>query len=149
MKKIVVLLGVFLVCLTGCGSKTKTMVCTRTLNQGEISMDLRYEVTYKKNDVEVVKSIEKVKSDSSEVLDVYKKTIEETYKPYNGIEHYNYEVKIDNDTLTSTVTIDYSKVDTSKLLEIDSANGKLIKDGKINIDDIKSAYESVGATCEK
>ena len=35
------------------------------------------------------------------------------------------------------------------MLEIDSANGQLIKDGKIKIDDLKSAYESAGITCEK
>ena len=35
------------------------------------------------------------------------------------------------------------------MIEIDSSNGQLIKDGKINIDDLKSAYSAAGITCEK
>ena len=74
--------------------------------------------------------------------------LKDIYSPYKDVEHYEYNVDISGNTLTSTTKIDYSKIDTDQLIEIDSANGTLIKDGKINIEDIRSAYESVGATCE-
>ena len=43
---VVLLLGVLIV--TGCQNKeeTKTMTCTRTINQEQASMDLSYKVTY-------------------------------------------------------------------------------------------------------
>jgi hypothetical protein len=40
------------------------------------------------------------------------------------------------------------KIDTKKLIEIDSANSQLIKDGKVKISDVKSLYEQLGATCK-
>ncbi|MCI9280047.1 MAG: YehR family protein [Bacilli bacterium] len=151
MKKIMMLIVVSLFCLTGCGNETKTMTCTRSMNQNGLGMDLRYEVEYSKNTVTKVKSIEKVTSSSKDVLENYKEAVEAIYEPYKDVEHYNYELKIDGDTLTSTLEVDYSKVDTKKMIEIDSANAQLIKDGKIKIDDIKAMYESssVGATCTK
>jgi len=60
----------------------------------------------------------------------------------------NYGISVDGNTLTSTVDIDYAKIDTKKMIEIDSANGQLIKDGKIKLEDLKSAYETIGASCE-
>lgn len=148
MKKIIVLVGLCLLFVTGCGSETKTMVCTRTANQNGMEIDLRYEVEYTKDTVDLVTSTEKIKSDSKETLETYKEAVEKTYAPYKDIEHYEYEVKIEDKTLTSIAKINYAKIDTDKLIEVDSANGQLIKDGKINIEDLKSAYEAVGATCE-
>lgn len=148
LKKTAILVLMALFFTTGCGS-TKTMVCTRTANQNGMEMDLRYEVEYSKSDVNVVKTTEKIKSSSPTLLETYKETIEAAYEPYKEIEHYNYNVTIEGDTLISTTEINYAEIDTDKLLKVDSANGQLIKDGKINIDDIKAAYETVGATCEK
>jgi len=148
MKKIIVLVGLCLLFVTGCGNETKTMVCTRTANQSGMNIDLRYEVEYTKGIVDHVTSTEKITSDNKEVLETYKATVEKTYAPYKNIEHYNYEVTIDDKTLTSIAKIDYAKIDTDKLIEIDSANGTLIKDGKIKLEDLKSAYETIGASCE-
>ena len=147
MKKLAILTVISLCFITGCGG-TKTMVCTRTANQNNMEMDLHYEVEYTKKDVNKVKTTEKIKSSSEALLETYKSTIEAAYEPYKDIEHYNYNVAIEGDTLISTTEIDYDKIDTEKLLEVDSANGKLIKDGKINIEELRSAYESLGATCE-
>lgn len=148
MKKGLIALGICLCLVTGCGEKTKKMVCTRTATQGNMEMDLRYEVDYKGKNVLNVKSVEKVKSSSNTLLETYKTTVESTYSPYKDLEHYNYNVTIDGDTLTSTTTINYEKIDTDKMIKIDSANSQIIKNGKVNIDDIKSIYQSVGATCK-
>lgn len=78
MKKIkyllLVLLMIFLI--TGCQSEetSKTMVCSRTINQDAISMDLKYTVTYKGKYVEKVESIEKITTDDTTVLDTYKQS---------------------------------------------------------------------------
>lgn len=148
LKKFLVLACCVFLFATGCG-KTKTMTCTRTMNQNGMKADLRYEVDYKGSTVSKVKSTEKISIDDTELLDTYKKTVEETYEPYKDLEHYNYNVEINDNTLTSTVEIDYDQIDTDKMIEIDSANAQLIQDGKIKIDDLKSAYEAAGITCEK
>lgn len=153
MKKILsvllVVVGIFV--LAGCENEQveKTLICTRTATISDgVKADLRYEVNYKGDYVTTLKSTEKIISDNEEYLNTYKETIESTYEPYKDIEYYDYEVTVEGDTMTSSVNVDYSKIDTNKLLEIDSANGSLIKDGKIKIDDIKSLYESVGTTCK-
>ena len=152
MKKKIKYLAVFIVSvifLTGCGNNgVQTMTCTRTMNQNGIKTGLKYTVIYQGDYVTRVKSVETIETDSSEVLDAYQEQIESIYSPYKGIDYYEYDVSIDGDKLTSTVDINYEKIDTDKLLEIDSANGQLIKDGKIKLSDIKSVYETIGAVCE-
>lgn len=149
-KKVIAALAIVgMLFVTGCGNEeSKTMTCTRnaTVTTG-VEMALNYKVTYKGNYVQLVESEEKITADDKDYLETYETTVKNMYSPYDGVEHYNYDVKVEGDTLTSTTKIDYEKIDTKKLIEIDSANGSLIKDGKIKIDDIKSAYESVGATC--
>ncbi|HIS38071.1 MAG TPA: YehR family protein [Candidatus Onthousia faecavium] len=152
MKKKIKYLAVFIVSvifLTACGNNgVQTMTCTRTMNQNGIKTGLKYTVIYQGDYVTRVKSVETIETDSNEVLDAYQEQIESIYSPYKGIDYYEYDVSIDGDKLTSTVDINYEKIDTDKLLEIDSANGQLIKDGKIKLSDIKSVYEAIGAVCE-
>lgn len=158
MKKKMMALGCTLVCaacLTGCGSsEEKVMTCTK---EESITTGLKgkyvYEVSYKGKNVTVLKSTEQIiaEDDVKSTLDMYKEAVENVYKPYNDVEHYDAKVEVKGNTLTSTVTIDYSKVDTDKLIKIDQNNAQLIKKGKVNIDDIKSYYESsvINATCKK
>ena len=149
LKKFSVLVCICLfIFVSGCvSSEVKTMVCTKTGKQNNLEIDLRYEVEYQSDVVEKVKSQEKIKSSTPSVLESYKDSV--TYAPYKDIEYYNTDLVIDGDTLTSTVIIDYSKIDTKKLIEIDSSIGQILKDGKISISDMQSLYESIGATCER
>lgn len=71
------------------------------------------------------------------------------YLPYENLEHYNYSVEIEGNTMISIVDIDYSKIDTDKMIEIDSANSQIINDGKLKLSIIENMYESIGATCTK
>ena len=153
MKKkfLLAILLVMTLLVTGCGSKeeSKILTCTRnaTVTAG-VKMELVYKATYKGDYVEMIETEEKVISDTESVLETYKASIEAMYSPYKGVEHYNYSVDVSGDTLTSKTKIDYSKIDTDKLIEIDSANATLIKDGKIKVDDVRLMYEKVGATCK-
>ena len=135
--------------LTGCGAeKEKTLKCSRTVNQSNIKMDLSYNVNYKGKYVTTIKSTEKITSDDSTVLDTYKKQLESTTASLRNIKHYNHNIKIDGDTLTSTIDIDYTKIDTKKLIELDSSMKQLIKNGKVSVQDIKSLYGQLGVTCK-
>lgn len=146
-----IVLGVCsLLLITGCGksSNFESMTCTRTMNQNGIKTSLKYNVEYEGDYVSRIKTVETVETDDTDILNTYKDQIESLYSPYKDVEYYEYNVDVTDNKLTSTVDINYAKVDTDKLLEIDSANGQLIKDGKISVDDIKSVYESLGATCK-
>ncbi len=158
MKKngfILILLLLSILSLTGCGQtqKTfegpvKTMLCESSATQGDVKIKIHYEVTYQGEDVTYVKTKQVLTSTNTAVLEGYEKAIRDMYKKFDGIDDYNYEVKKEDQTLTSTVSIDYKKVDTDKLLKADDSGYQLIKNGKIKLEDIKEVYESVGATCK-
>lgn len=151
MKKILVAIMIMgTVLFTGCGAeKEKTMKCSRTINQASIKMNLTYDVTYKGDYVTKIESNEEITTEDESTLELYKTQLESTTTSFKDIEYYDHEVKIDGNTLTSTITIDYEKIDTDKLIEIDSSMKQLIKDGKISVVDIESLYGQLGVTCEK
>ena len=148
MKKGLIAICLSLLLLTGCGSE-KTMKCSRTLTQGDLKLDLQYEVTYSGDYVKSVKSVEKISGGTAEELEKYETSLKNVYAAYTELDHYENDVKIDGDVLTSTTTIDYEKIDVDKMGEIDTANKKLFTDGKVKLDDMVSIYEAAGATCEK
>ena len=143
----VTMLVVFLV--TGCSSsEEKTMTCTRTMNQSGMKTNLNYKVTYSGHYVNRVQSEESIETSDTTTLNTYKEQIEKIYTPYKDIKYYTYNVTIDGNKLVSTVDINYAKIDTKKLIEIDSANSQLINDGKVKLSSVKSLYEQLGATCK-
>lgn len=151
MKKTLVALMIMgTVLFTGCGAEEeKVMKCSRTINQSSIKMNLSYDVTYKGDYVTKVESTEEVITDDTETLEVYKTQIENTTSMFKDIEYYDHNIEINGDTLTSTITIDYEKIDTDALIELDSSMKQLIKDGKVSVEDIESVYNQLGITCEK
>ena len=143
----VTMLVVFLV--TGCSSsEEKTMTCTRTMNQSGMKTNLNYKVTYSGDYVNRVQSEESIETSDTTTLNTYKEQIEKIYTPYKDIKYYTYNVTIDGNKLVSTVDNNYAKIDTKKLIEIDSANSQLINDGKVKLSSVKSLYEQLGATCK-
>ncbi len=151
MKKgLIVLAVMLLVLVTGCtSSKEEKMVCTRTSTMNGIKLDLNYQVYYQKDVVNKVQTTEKITSTSKETLATYKKAIEDLYSNFNGIKHYNYDIVIEGDTLTSKTDINYSKININDLLKIDSSIEQLLnKDNKISLEKIKEVYESTGAICK-
>ena len=143
----VTMLVVFLV--TGCSSsEEKTMTCTRTINQSGMKTNLNYKVTYSGDYVNRVQSEESIETSDTTTLNTYKEQIEKIYTPYKDIKYYTYNVTIDGNKLVSTVDINYAKIDTKKLIEINSANSQLINDGKVKLSSVKSLYEQLGATCK-
>ena len=124
------------------------MTCTRTMNQSGMKTNLNYKVTYSGDYVNRVQSEESIETSDTTTLNTYKEQIEKIYTPYKDIKYYTYNVTIDGNKLVSTVDINYAKIDTKKLIEIDSANSQLINDGKVKLSSIKSLYEQLGATCK-
>ena len=134
--------------VTGCSSTKKTMTCTRSMNQNEMKTNLSYKISYKGDYVTRVKSEESIETSDTSTLNTYKEQIEKIYNPYKDVKYYQYDVRIDGNKLISTVDINYEKIDTDKLIKIDSANSQLINDGKVKVSSVKSLYEQLGATCK-
>lgn len=137
--------------VTGCNAKqeTKTLNCSLkgTIMEG-IETNSNYKVAYQGEYVQTIETKETVTSDNQEYLETLKQTVESIYSPYKNVEHYNYDVTVNGNTLISTTFIDYSKIDVNKLLEINSAFGTLIEDGKLKVSDVKNVYKQMGITCE-
>lgn len=149
----IVMVGVFLI--TGCSSKSKdianngnVMTCTRSVNKNGMKTSLNYKVYYEGDDVTRIKSEESIQMENNQSLKGYKEQIEKVYEPYKNVKFYNYNVAIRGNKLISKVDINYSKIDTNKLIEIDKANSQIITDGKIKVSSVKSLYEKLGATCK-
>ena len=154
MKKRYLLLAVIIPIIflvTGCTSLKnieKSMTCSRSMNHNDMRTNLNYKVFYKNNYVTRVKSEESIETSSTSTLNTYKEQIEKIYSPYKDVKFYQYNVTINDNKLVSTVDINYEKIDTKKLIEIDSANSQLIKNGKVKLSDVRSLYEQLGATCK-
>ena len=125
-------------------SKEQVMIChnssSQTSSQNNVKLDLTYTVYYVDDYVTRVKSVEEVESDDTDLLEAYQDQVEKIYEPYKNVRYYDYEVVISGKRLTSRVDIDYEHIDTDKLIDIDSSNATLIKDGKVAIDDIENLY---------
>ncbi len=173
MKKCILL--VICICLlcfvtTACGSSNnkskvksgyKVMNCTRLVENSEISKtDMNYELYYKGNYVMEMHSVEKITAEE-EILNKYKTAYENSYSKYKDLKYYNHKLEIKDDTLISTVDIDYTKIDMDKLEQLESSvelkeegNDKktkysVYKDGKVLLDKVKDLYEKLGANCKK
>lgn len=149
----IAMVGVFLI--TGCSSKSKdivnngnVMTCTRSVNKNGMKTSLNYKVYYEGDDVTRIKSEESIQMENNQSLKGYKEQIEKVYEPYKNVKFYNYNIAIRGNKLISKVDINYSKIDTNKLIEIDKANSQIITDGKIKVSSVKSLYEKLGATCK-
>lgn len=151
MKKVIILGITLLILVTGCGTaKEEKMVCTRTSTMNGMEMDLHYEVYYQGNNVNKVKTIEKVTSDSEEVLKTLESQTKSIYSNFDDIEHYKYNVSINGNTLIGTTDINYQKIDMDQVLKIDSSIQNLLNDNnKVDLDKITQVYEQAGATCKK
>ena len=149
MKKILVVLAVLFVLVCGCTEKSGKMVCTHHVTVTEdLEIDTNYSVWYEDSYASKIETIEKVVTEDQEQLQEYQTTLESLYTPYNKIEHYSNEITLEDGMLISTTKIDYQKIDTDQLIEMDSANSKIINNGKIKVDDIKSIYENAGCVCK-
>lgn len=109
-----------------------------------------YTVYSKNKIVYKAETIEKVTSDSAEVLNSFETTLDNSYSKFNdAYGGYKYEITKKDNELVSNVLIDYSKVNLEQLAK-DQPTMKNIMDDNYNIllDGLLGTYKSIGATCE-
>lgn len=110
---------------------------------------MKYTITYQGDYVQKEVSVNKITATKDADLNAYKNTLEAEYEPYKDIKYYDNKIKIEKNTITSTRTIDYSKIDTDKLLSAGSEYYELITDGKVKLSALKDLYTNIGMTCKE
>ena len=127
------------------------VTCTRTatLSDSNTTADLEYKIYYEGDYVKKTVSVEKITSSDKSILNKYKSSYESVFSKYKNIKYYDNVVKLNKNTVTSTTKIDYTKVDTDKILEIEGDNGNIYtKDGKVKLDTLIKTYKKYGSKCD-
>ena len=157
MKKGIKLLSIFIgiIFIGGCSLPFVGQDVTKcTLDNDQSKSGYKVKSTYniysKNGVVSKVSTEEVLTSENTTILkyfeDLNKKQYEAQNKNYGG---YNYDVKADKNTVTTTVTIDYKKMNLKKFIEENSAMKSYVnKDNKFTLKGAKTMYESLGAKCE-
>lgn len=146
------IVSLFLV--TGCGKEeAKTIECT--LNRKDVitnyELEAKYVINYVDSKVNTVETTEKVTSDSKTVLDTFKTTFDNSYGKMNdNYGGYDYKVKTTSNSVTSSVTVDYNKMDLNKLVKDEPTIKNLMTNkNKLDAAKMQKNYEGMGATCKK
>lgn len=174
MKKIVSLFIILISCffITGCGNEEVTekepvvnkvsildsidkagsgkLKCSREAfaNEG-IDVELSNEIEYENGYIMVLHSIDKVISDNKDSLDQYENAYRKIAKNYEGLKYYDITITRDSNSVTNDVVINYGKIDTKKLLDIEGEEDNVIVDGKVALETWVGFAEKFGTVCEK
>lgn len=147
-KKILGVLAVGVVLLTGCSTKEGTLTCKIEKDiDSTTKLESTYNVDYKDGYATLLNTTETIISDNKEVLEAYKSNLEKMYSSYRSIKYYDNDIKVEDNKLISTTKVNYEKIDTDKLIEIDKNNKAAMENGKVKVSVLKEAYEQLGATC--
>ena len=152
MKKILLLIPTIFLCMVGCGTvKSGVITCTLTRNDviNNYKLESTYNINYLGETVEYVETKEVVTSDSSDVLDYFEETLNDTYSKMNeAYGGYDYEITNDNGVVISTVRINYNSMDVKQLSQDEPTLKPYISNNKLLTKGIQSMYEQMGAACK-
>lgn len=131
-------------------SGTGNLFCTRDAfaNEG-IDVELSYEISYKDGYVMVLHANEKVVSENSDSLDEYENAYRKIAKNYEGLKYYDITITRNSNSVINDVVINYGKIDTKKLLDIEGEEDNVIVDGKVALETWVGFAEKFGTVCEK
>ena len=148
----IVICAIFIV-FTGCGDKDLQTKCSITSDNviSGYKLEATYNIYGSNGVVNKVKTKEVYTSDDASIITYFEDQLKSSFEAmdlaYGG---YKYDITKTANSITSDVTIDYTKMDMTKLLKDQSVMKKYTnKNNKITIEGIKELYQSMGATCEK
>ncbi len=152
MKKRLLLIPLFMLLITGCGEEKKGSIAC-TLNSNDVvnnyKLESTYTINYTDDLVDSVSTVEIVKSDSKEILDLLETQLNNTYKAmsdnYGG---YTYKITKESDKVKADVSIDYTKMDVNKLITDQPTLKGYVKNNRLLTKGLQSIYEQMGAECK-
>lgn len=154
MKKLIFIVPIFILCLTGCSEELESGVINCTLSSNDVvngyQLNSTYKINYKGDYVESVETEEIVTSDDSAILDYFETTIKDTYdKTSSAYGGYDYSVVNENGKVISIVTIDYNEMNLEQFVTDQPVLKSYVENNKMLVSGIKSMYEGMGATCSE
>ena len=122
--------------------------CARhgSIDDGEVN--LQYDLYATGEVLNILQSEEKVISANEEVLDEYEEAYKKIHEHYEGLQYYDTAVIRGDTTVTSKITINYDKINISKLLEIEGAEGNIIENGVAKVEKWKEFAKQFGTKCQ-
>ena len=123
--------------------------CTRSgsIDTGS-EVSLNYDLYYTGEALNILKSEEKVISSDQDVLTTYENAYKKIHANYAGLDYYDTEVVRGDTTVTSTITINYDKIDIDKLLAIEGEEDNIIENGEAKVDKWLTLAKKFGTKCE-
>lgn len=152
----------------GCSSKTDPMeensidkskyqtsdlsfiTCRRdTETEDDSKVEITYQIYYNEDrELEILKSLEEVRSSHLETLKKYKDAYLKIYSVYEGLDYYDHEVIEEEGMIRSITYINYGKIDMNQLMKIEGYEDNVkVVDGKIKLEDWKSFAKKYGTSC--
>jgi len=123
--------------------------CTRKATAGSgIDVSLSYDIYYTGNILNMIQSEEKIMSANSESLDTYEEAYRGIHEHYKDLEYYDTSLVRTETTVTSTMTIDYDKIDVEKLIEIEGSSS-IFENNVAQLDKWLELAKKVGTNCEE
>lgn len=137
--------------LTACSepSITKQTECTINNEVDGIKVDGTYVLTYTDEYIDTVKFTEKYTVSEEYLIPTVEETFDALYKDLGELKYYYYNRKTEGLSVTSTVSIDYNRINIQELTKLNADLKKIIKDDKIEAKLLIESYESSGATCKE
>ena len=176
MKSNVILLCLIMLLVTGCSNSTSTnnavgntqnsttsdnkikeidditkssgiLHCTRSGTANNAEPFFEYTLKYKDNLLLELHSIEGVTSDDEAVLDEYDTAYEKINANYKNLKYYDTEVIRTDVSVYRDTTINYAKIDTGKLLDIEGSENNIIENGQASLSAWLEFASKFGTTC--
>ena len=120
------------------------MVCEMSSAPGDMTSSSTFVADFSFWRVNTLKITEVVQSLKEEDLIKYHQSLEEEMAKYKDLKYYDSTINVENNTLTSVITIDYNNVDRKKLMEIEKGfSNKLLR-----IRNLRNIYLKNGAVCK-
>ena len=90
-----------------------------------------------------------ITSSDKNILKEYESSYKELFSKYKDIKYYDNTITTSNNAITSITKIDYTKVDTDKILELEGENGNIYtKDGSVKLKTLLDLYKKYGSQCD-
>ena len=163
--KLIIIILLTVVLLSGCGTKkeletpegNKIIISNETLHKhctrkgsigdkGEVK--LNYDLYYTGEILNNLKSVEEVISTDKETLDKYEEAYRKIHANYEGVEHFDSSVERTDTTVTSTMVINYDRIDINRMLEIEGEENNIIENGQAKVQKWLDLAKKFGTECE-
>lgn len=129
-------------------NKENKIICTNKSINEKYSLESKYKVYYKKNEVYKIIIEEKIEAATTSILNEITNNVNQTYQKYKEeIGSYDYIINKNKNKATTKITINYDQINMEAYKKY-NPNANLNENNKYNLEDLKKLYEERGITCK-